>query len=186
VATGTHGGTKVKVWEARDGRLEQVLPVEFSSKVCFSPDGQWLVTNGGSYRLWQVGSWRERPLRDAVSGPALAFSPDSRLLALAHPQGSVRLVEPATGREVARLEDPHQDRSVWLCFSADGAQLVSWTDDHHTLHVWDLRAIRRQLKDLDLDWDLPPYPPPSAPRTAPLRVEVDLGAWAPAKQAGPQ
>jgi tetratricopeptide (TPR) repeat protein len=49
--------------------------------------------------------------------------------------------------------------------------------------VWDLRLIRRQLKELDLDWDLPPYPPPPEP-AKPLRVQV-VSAEPPAPAAGP-
>jgi hypothetical protein len=40
------------------------------------------------------------------------------------------------------------------------------------LHVWDLRAIRRQLKALDLDWDAPEYPPEPAPVRTPLRLQI--------------
>jgi len=39
------------------------------------------------------------------------------------------------------------------------------------LQIWDLRPIRRQLQEMNLDSDLPPYPPPSASAT-PLRVQV--------------
>src|SRR5262249_34698331 len=37
--------------------------------------------------------------------------------------------------------------------------------------VWDLRAIRQQLKEMDLDWDLPPYPAPPSETAKPLHVK---------------
>jgi WD40 repeat protein len=73
-------------------------------------------------------------------------------------QGIVRLIDPEAGREYARLEDPHQDRAGDLCFSHDGARLVASSSDTPAIHVWDLAAIRRELRAMGLDWDLPPYP----------------------------
>src|SRR4051812_9882070 len=72
------------------------------SRVGFSPDGKWLATTGGGCRLWAVGSWREGP--QVGGGSAFAFSPDGQLLAVDTGYGSVRLVDPDTGREYARLE----------------------------------------------------------------------------------
>jgi tetratricopeptide (TPR) repeat protein len=37
--------------------------------------------------------------------------------------------------------------------------------------VWDLRLIRRQLRELDLDWEQPPYPP-TAGAAGPLAIKV--------------
>src|SRR5262249_25961181 len=138
VATGTHGGTKVKVWETTSGKLARELPVEFPSHVHFSPDGKWLATSGGGYRLWQVRSWSERPLNDAQGDIHVAFAPDGKLLAVANKLGWVQLVEIATGREVARLENPHQLFSKFPCFTPDGGQLIA-SGVNDSLHVWDLR-----------------------------------------------
>jgi tetratricopeptide (TPR) repeat protein len=90
--------------------------------------------------------------------------------------GAVRLVNPDTGREYARLEDPNQDRASHLSFSPDGMQLVATNDDSQSIHVWDLRAIREQLFKMGLDWDLPAYPPArKSTHATPLQVKVDLG-----------
>src|SRR5262249_26228774 len=79
-------------------------------------------------------------------------------------------------REYARLEDPNEDRATGLAFSPDGARLVA-IGESQALHVWDLRAIRAGLAARELDWDLPPLPPPTAESAAclPLRVEAVLG-----------
>ena len=109
-------------------------------------------------------------------GAAFAFSPDSKLLAVETGHGAVRLVDPDTGREYARLENPNQDRAGFLSFSPDGTQLVTTKGDSQSIHVWDLRAIREQLVKMGLDWDLPPYPPaPKVDETQPLRIQVELG-----------
>ena len=56
-----------------------------------------------------------------------------------------------------------------IVFSRDGTTMYATTPGRE-LHAWDLRAIRRNLSDLGLDWDLPPYAP--AETVVPLRVDV--------------
>jgi serine/threonine protein kinase/WD40 repeat protein len=171
VATGSHHGTKVKIWEAPSGKLVKTLPVEFGSAVSFSPDGKWLATNGGGCRLWAVGSWKEGP---QIGGGSFAFSPDSTMLAVETGSGVLRLVDPNTGREYARLEDPNHDRANSPGFSRNGTQLISSNNDSQSIHVWDLRLLRAQLAELGLDWDLPPYPPAlKGPPDVPLQVKIN-------------
>jgi hypothetical protein len=45
------------------------------------------------------------------------------------------------------------------------------------LRIWELRRIRAELVELDLDWAAPPYPPAPEPTAAlaPLTVTVDMG-----------
>lgn len=54
-------------------------------------------------------------------------------------------------------------------FSGDGSLLFVCTADSATL-VWDLRALRRELETLGLDWDQLPFPP--APPVRERRLEV--------------
>jgi tetratricopeptide (TPR) repeat protein len=115
------------------------------------------------------------PACGRLGGGCFAFSPDGKLLAVDTGFGAVRLLDPDTGREYARLEDPNQDRAFWMSFSPDGSQLVASSQDGQSVHVWDLRAIRKQLADMDLDWGLPQYPPPDPGAGQPLHVQVDLG-----------
>jgi hypothetical protein len=42
------------------------------------------------------------------------------------------------------------------------------------LHVIDLRAVRRGLAELGLDWDQPAYRP--APATVPRRLDIEIVA----------
>jgi tetratricopeptide (TPR) repeat protein len=101
-------------------------------------------------------------------------SPDSRLVVLGQTDGVYRLVELATGRELARLEDPDRIASPAV-FTPDGTRLV--VSAAGGLRVWDLRRIRRELAKLGLDWDAPPYPDAAAGSPGPLEVRV-VGALA--------
>jgi serine/threonine protein kinase/WD40 repeat protein len=171
VVTGCHHSTGVKIWEANSGKLvRELLKQHTGCGVAFSPDGKWLATSGGGLRLWAIDTWEEGPY---IGGGNFAFSQDGSLLAVEPGQGALRLVDPGTGREYARLEDPNQDRGGSIAFSSDGGLLVATSGDIQSIHVWDLRAIRQQLAEMGLDWDLKSLPPAPVPAKMPLQVQID-------------
>ena len=107
-----------------------------------------MTSEQDKYRFWQVGSWTPGLMipRDRLEpGPGpLAFSRDSRMLAIARSAWTVQLIEPETGREIATLSAPDQQIINSLCFSPDAGHLAVATNNH-TIQLWDLRLIRRQL-----------------------------------------
>ncbi|HMF15822.1 MAG TPA: hypothetical protein VKE98_01390, partial [Gemmataceae bacterium] len=164
------------IWDAGSGKKVHELPLEGSTAAGFSPDGRWLVTRTSvGCRLWEVGTWR--PAKHiATNRGSFAFSPDSRLLAINDVFSVIRLLETATGREVARLTGPEPLWYPPACFSPDGTRLVATCSDTTALFVWDLRLIRQQLKELRMDWDWPEFQPSDAvANSGPSRVEVHLG-----------
>jgi WD40 repeat protein len=179
VATGSKAGdgesSQLKVWEAATGRHERDLPLAQSNVPGFSPDGRWLAasTSGRGCRLWEVGTWRERP---RWGDGWFAFSPDGRVLALNDVFRVVRLVEPDTGREIARLTGPEPLRYFPAGFTPDGSRLIA-SGANRTVYVWNLRALGEELRAWwpGQNWlEFPPAeeaPPDSRTR----RVEV-LGA----------
>src|SRR6185295_6181126 len=96
-----------------------------------------------------------KPMHRLGAGNAWDVSWDSTLVVMGLSSGVYRLVELRTGREVARLEDPDPTSGPPV-FSPDGTRLIVSARDG--LRVWDLRLIRIRLKEMDLDWDAPPYP----------------------------
>jgi len=181
VATISFHGPGVKVWDAQTGRLiDDLVPERNSGSVYFTGDGRRLVTSHG--KCWRVpappddvgGGWAEAaPLPEGV----VAAAPDRPMLAVVGPHGEIRLVHSETGRVLARLENPQQHAPYSVTFSADGTRLVVPTNEGLCVHLWDLREIRRQLAPLDLDWNGPEYPAPSAaPGPKRIRVEVSLGS----------
>jgi WD40 repeat protein len=132
------------------------------------------------FYFWRVGTWEEGPQALVTCASPLAqtvFSPDGRLLAVDRGDGAVRLIETASGRELAVLEDPQQGRLSYATFSPDGTQLLVTVGDQTVLRLWDLRRLRAGLQALDLDWDAPAYPPEDRARAVtdlrrPLEVEI--------------
>jgi WD40 repeat protein/tetratricopeptide (TPR) repeat protein/tRNA A-37 threonylcarbamoyl transferase component Bud32 len=184
VATNNHfnvRGASALVWDAHTGKVVHRLSLTGNTGVRFSPDGRWLVTSGGGIRLWKVGSWEEGPRLPSPpwAGAAACFTTDGTLLALTGEVSQVRLLDPSTGREVARLTVPEQTLLVPQCFSPDGTSLVVLGEQNRVLYSWDLRALRVQLRKLGLDWDWPEFRPAAKLPDRPPRVRVDMGMFFP-------
>jgi serine/threonine protein kinase/WD40 repeat protein/Flp pilus assembly protein TadD len=180
VVTGSHSikdRIGARVWDAATGKHVADLPTEGGTGAWFSPDGKRLVTNGGGYRAWEVGTWKEGPpLGPLGLAHGCAFTADGKLLALSAGPGTVRLVDPATGHEAARLTAPEESRLWPHGFTPDGGKLICSGIETHALHVFDLRAIRAGLREVGLDWSDDPLPPAAA-KAEPLRVTVEAGPW---------
>jgi hypothetical protein len=153
------------------------LPNGNNALPAFSPDEQWLmagrimVGRPGEYRVWRTGSWDQAPSLPTTGRGcgALAFCPHVNFLAVSPNPGRLQLLEVGSWKKLAILPtgDPYS-------FSQDGSRLV--TKGENGVRVWDLRALRRQLDDLKLDWDLPPLASPQAPHlpTGPWTVISEL------------
>jgi WD40 repeat protein/tRNA A-37 threonylcarbamoyl transferase component Bud32 len=180
LATGSHGHNGAQVWRISDAARVADLRIEGLVEVAFSPDGKWLMTSPSPCRLWAVGTWSEA--RQKIGGQGLCFSPDGRLLAVMDARRVIHLVETESGRMVARLESPDSCGIVCATFSPDGSRLVVTTNEvPAAVHVWDLRAIRKRLAAMGLDWDAPAYSDddPAAASVPPLPpLQVDLGPLA--------
>jgi hypothetical protein len=158
------------VYEATTGRLAWQSRADDHTYCRFSRDGCWLVTDNDGVRAYRVGTWEPGP-RLGPGAPS-DISPDGRLVVLQLPEVVYRLVEIATGRELARLEDPEQIAEPAV-FTPDGTGLIVGAMDG--LRIWDLRRIRGELTKLGLDWDAAPYAEAPEPARGPLEVRV-IGA----------
>ncbi len=179
VTSGWHSPS-VKVWDATTGAMVKDLQMDVMNIASFSPDGRALLTGrGNEYCSWEVPSWKPAlrlPLQIHSYPGWVAFSPDKRLLAIELSPAVIHLVDAATGRTVAKLEDPRSDRAQWLGFTPDGSGLVAIASFSRAIHVWDLAAIRRYLAAMHLDWDSSPDSPTlGADTRRPLVVEPLLG-----------
>jgi tetratricopeptide repeat protein/WD40 domain-containing protein len=163
------------VWNAKNGREAWRRPLT-RGNVAFNPAGGLLVTIGAEqgihFRDVASGEPKLRVPTAGASPFAIAFNADGTILAVGESGRGIRLLGPATGRELATLDAPYDQGCRWLSFSPDGSQLAASTGNH-TIQLWDLRLMRQHLADLDLDWHLPTYPLAKAPG-APVRLEIRL------------
>jgi serine/threonine protein kinase/WD40 repeat protein len=169
---------RVRLLNAITGQMVHEWVLGKWTTVCFTPDSRALIiSRGDEFSFWDVETLQpiRRLPRDVTPFPGhVAFSPDGRLMALEMAPAVLHLKEVATGRTVAKLEDPCGDRAIWQGFTPDGTRLVVVAKYASAIHLWDLRAIRTRLKEMNLDWDWPEFPPaPTGTTTAtPVTIEV--------------
>jgi serine/threonine protein kinase/WD40 repeat protein len=158
-------GKWVEVYEAATGQRVWRSPAENRNCCRFSPDGRWLLTDVDNGQMYATGTWERGP-QLGTGGPVDATTD---LVVMDQANGISRLVELATGRELAQLESP--DTNAWYdTFTPDGTKLV--VAARNGLRVWDLRRIRTGLAKLGLDWDAPPYPEAADRVPEPIEVRV--------------
>jgi serine/threonine protein kinase len=150
-------------WQARDVAITRlgsheppvVLPIAGSASVAFSPDSRLLAVGGAEeIRFYDLGSLRvvhsilrnpTRPLR-----PEFAFMRGSTLCAVALPPDEILIVDTRTGAELATL--PASSYILWgVSFGPDDRFLAATSSDHRVL-IWDFVKLRRELRELGLDW----------------------------------
>jgi WD40 repeat protein len=164
IASGTHNGNGIRVWDASSGKLvAELLPDARKSMAAFSPDGRWLVgsTDTDGFCFWKVPSWElvRRVTRRSGQDPGcVAFAANGKMTALEMSPGVVQLLDTEIHQPIAILQGPDTDNYNVLCFSPDGSQLAMIVGSPPCIQVWDLRQIRGQLQELGLDWAEPSYP----------------------------
>jgi eukaryotic-like serine/threonine-protein kinase len=158
VAGGSSLLLNVKVWNVESRSVAFTVHAGRNHRVSFSGDGRWLAVHGDVFDLRHTGSWEAAPpLPYPGERPTLgaaAFSPDGRILAVVEDQDYVRLFDLAGWKSLGLLRAPVASSINALAFSPDGGQLAA-ACPRGRLRLWDLRAIRRELVALNLDWDLP-------------------------------
>ncbi len=143
-----------QVWEPKTRRVLLNHRTGNQGRGCFSADGKYLVTFGFGETDLLAWSIPECKLFQKL-GPIgmFAISPDSRYVAVAEPNGKIRLTSIADGVTIARFDAPGDDYLIDIAFSPNGRYLVGLNTERSRRHVWDLWSLHRQLRELRLDWD---------------------------------
>jgi WD40 repeat protein len=146
------GEPRVRVWDLHSGEEAATFAEPNGTHLAFTPDGRWLITGTPNFYRFRdpgaVESDRQVETEGRVPG-TVALHPSRPLAAISIKPGHLRLLNTETLEEYASFPggDP-------IRFSADGTHLLT-RSDATTVQVWDLTALRRRLRTLGLDWDLP-------------------------------
>ena len=153
VAAGGYGEVSFSSASTRKllGKLTGIT--EAVRTVAFSRDGKYFAVGAGrpaqegEIKIWQTGeSFWTKPAAQTIKAHrdcvyALAFSPDSKLLASTSYDHMIYLWDPATGKQVKPLKE-HTDSVFDLAFSPDGKWLASGGADR-TVKLWDVASGKR-------------------------------------------
>jgi WD40 repeat protein len=155
IANWNDGGAAV--WDALSGAHLADLPVGRHGVLQFSRDGRLLAASPDGITLWRTSDWscvgRLHAEGTTPTGLGIAFSPDSRVLAVAQPNGILRLVDPTTGKDWAHVTLADQTAASTITFSPDQRVLVtSPVDERLPAQVWNLTAMRSELAHRGIDW----------------------------------
>jgi WD40 repeat protein len=169
-------GDSVRIWDADTGHVIHELPVG-DAQVVFSHDGRHLYTTtgrlaprGAELCAWRVDSWepvRAVPLNRIVSTPPMVAVAADGTVAVIWSMQEVRLLDPETFTELVTLAAPEPDLTLSIGFGGDGRTLG--VTSRGTLHLWDLKVLRRELRAIGLDWEALPPAEASRPAGSPGR-----------------
>lgn len=152
-----HYAGGLRILEVPSGKLLQTVPSDTAIDGEFSPDGRWLVTREAHQCVVREipAGWARRQVLPAAdkawSTAGTAFSPDSKLLAVAGDEGVIDLYEASNWRLLSRLHSPRPLRHVHLVFARGGNALVA-AGSRREAQVWDLAALRQELAARGMGW----------------------------------
>ena len=147
----THYWSLAEIYDTSTGRLARAIPRQndLAQNGAWSPDGQSVAaTVGTRIVVWNAETGREVKAFDYPQGRPyrLAFSPDSRSLAVSGADAVVRLYDVASGSEVRRFEG-HTDGILNLAFSRDGSQLATASNNVANSHTNGYKKSRAVLEE---------------------------------------
>jgi WD40 repeat protein len=127
----TFGLTQVQLWDRSTGRNTVSFSADdYVTAAAFGPTSQFLATgNGRSVSLWQPHTGQNLGTLHGHTGDvrSVAFSPNGKTLATGSNDGTVRLWDLISRKEMAVLpgHDEDDDGATALAFSPDGQTLAT-------------------------------------------------------------
>lgn len=132
----------------------------------FSPDGKALLLSSGAlHRHVSVDGWTNQwsytTSKVISSGtPVIAWSPDSRHIALVTGPNKVGLFSAKDGIRIAQLTHSFEIRVTAMAISP-GGRWIAIGLQNGSVHLWNLHRLQKELHDLGSEIDGPTEPEPA-------------------------
>jgi WD40 repeat protein/serine/threonine protein kinase len=145
LATGSWSGNSTHTWDAETGALLRTYPenandAAWPRSVDFSRDGTLVAGEEfTSARVWSVQDGRILAELPQPLVNALAFSPDGKRLLTGADDGTIRVWDPRTGRQLD-VVTRNLGEVTDLVFSPDGTTIATSSTDG-TVRLWDARTL---------------------------------------------
>jgi RNA polymerase sigma factor (sigma-70 family) len=152
-------GCLVRLWDIATGKevLEQNAHAYSVRSLAFTPDGRSIVSGGGeTIRVWDAKTGQQRQVMAAQRWTVnqLMIRPDGRCVVSCGADGTLRMHDLATGKELRRClvdRDPETlptlgRQILWLGLAPDGRTAATYcgqfNENPALVHVWDLESGR--------------------------------------------
>ena len=154
IVAGTRKGSGAQVLDAAERKVIRVIG-DGDTNAEYSPDGQWLAVFTPSHcEFYHAQTMRLAKVFRRVqlerNPGVMAFSADGRFFAYLKRHGQAELIDAATLDSLATIDLPDGGTAEDLAFSRDGQWLA--LHDKIRCHLYHLPTLRRELRELRLDW----------------------------------
>jgi WD40 repeat protein len=141
---GKEGG-EVRVWDAESGKPKFVIPVAHGIRsVGWAPKGKFFAAGGYGQvlHIYDAVTGKETAeIRFPASVEVLQISPDEKRVVTAHGNGSVRVTELASKKEVQHWNQVHRGGIWGMRLSSDGKILATAGKDSF-VRVYDMETFK--------------------------------------------
>ncbi|MCI0376798.1 MAG: NB-ARC domain protein, partial [Gemmataceae bacterium] len=130
--------------KTHDGKPVKAAHLSIVDSMSYSPDGKWLVS--GSFQeiaIWDIltGQLRHKVSGFAYNVVAVAFSPDSKLFAVAGGEptveGEIKVFEVDSWKQIMDVKNGHSDTVYGICFKSDNKMLATASADKF-VKIWEI------------------------------------------------
>lgn len=141
VGTAVHNA--VHVWDAHSGEKTLTLAGHRGrvSAVCFSPDGERIVSSSQdrSVKIWDARSGQELHSAEDITNNKIALSPDGKEIACADDDGTIAVIDAADGKKLRAFPSKGGADIEKIVYDRAGAHIAIAADDN-TLRMLDAQS----------------------------------------------
>lgn len=137
-------GEEIELWDCLLQEKKGLINGNLRN-ACFSSDGQKIAiaSSDDSIEIWDISSCNKMISLSGHSNTitSLSFNTCGNLLLTTSWDGTAKIWEIKSGREIGVLSDRNKDWVTLGCFSPDGKKIITVSDGEGATKLWDLVAF---------------------------------------------